>query len=138
MSTSSPSFSSRSRILRIAIISVDQMFGHTFPILRTWQIDEQSSRQSPQNSIVQVERPVCGSNHNDSLVLVDASGAEPVHFLHELCQDLIVSLVSEAATPGGSRSEQCIDLVQEDDARRQTTCQGEDGFHTIVKRSNLV
>ena len=86
----------------------------TFPFLLTRQVNEQSSRQSPENSIVKVEGPISRANDNDVVL----GRLQTVHLLHEL-RDHAPMCDAATGISGYAGAEKGVQFVDEDDAWRE-------------------
>ena len=106
----------------------------TFALLLAWQVHEEAARQTAENRIIEVERSI-GRTDDDHVALFVR--LQSVHLLHELGDD---PTVREGVTgfPGQTCAEQGIELVNEDDARRQPPGKREHGANKLLTLADIL
>ena len=92
------------------------VLSHTFPLLYAGEVDKQPSRESPEDSIIQVERPVGSANDHDIIVL---PRLEAVHLLHELGDNAAMRDGSPGLPGSHPGTEERVNFIDEDNTRRE-------------------
>ena len=106
----------------------------TFALLLAWQVHEEAARQTAENRIIEVKGSI-GRTDDDHVALLGR--LEAVHLLHELGNDptvrkRVTGLAREA------RAKERVELVDEDDARRQPPCKREHGANKLLTLADIL
>ena len=107
----------------------------TFPLLFARQVDEQPSREPPEDGVVEVERAVRRADDDDVVVL---ARPEAVHLLHELREHAAVRDRAAGLARGRACAEERVDLVDEEHARREPPREREDRLDELLAFADVL